>query len=477
MLPRTSDVASPLDPASDAHAAAVRAWNLTTHHQPGAVFAATATADVVAAVRYARRHQLGVAPTATGHGIGAVGPGGVLVHTGAMRRVEIDPVRQTATVAAGARWTDVHAASAAYGLVGVSGSSGQVGVVGFTQGGGFGWLSRRLGFASSSVRAAELVTADGEVVTLDENHHPDLLWGVAGGAGNLGVVTSLTVDLHRVGAPGAAGPATVLGGNLCYPIERAAEVAAWYATWVADLPDEVAAALTFRWFPPMPEVPESLRGRTVVAVRVCASGPTAEGQELVHLARTALGAPVVDTVTTLPAHNLDPISADPTTPMPIVHRGETLGVLGAEAIAILAEEARPAEGPPLVMLELRRLGGALDDAPRGPHPMARTCGSHSINAISLVLAPEAMVPARARQDRIFERLHPHLTGDTYLNFLDGGRETLDRVRAAYTDADWARLVDLKAAVDPDNVFRFGRNVPPHPNQPHHPNLTVNGVLS
>lgn len=449
-----------LTPSDPAYEQAVTPWNLLVRHRPAAAFRATCAQDVATAVRYARRNGLGVAAMATGHGTPAVDAGGVLVNTTAMRDVTIDPARRTATVGAGARWCDVHAASAPHGLVGVCGSSSQVGVVGYTQGGGFGWLSRRLGFASSSVRAAELVTADGQIRTVDADHHPDLLWGVAGGSGNLGIVTRLTFDLHSVGALGTAGPATVYGGNLYFTLQRAAEVAAFYAEWAPTLPREVMSALTFRWFPPAPTVPQDLRGRTMVALRACASGPTpATGPELVQIARSALGVPVADTFATLPGHDLDPISADPRMPVPAAQHGEALRDLDTDVIDILVEETVPTDGPPLVMLELRQLGGAMNHAPRGPHPMARTDAAYTVNTISLVPTPIDEATARARHRRLFDRLSPHLTGTTYLNFLEGGTPP-SRVRAAYDDADWARLVDLKTTYDPHNTFRFNRTVPP-----------------
>lgn len=462
--------ATPVCQGTDAHAAAVASWNLLIHHRPAAAFAARRAEDVAEAVRYARRHGRGVAPLATGHGSPAIDASGVVVNTSAMNRVTVDPGARTATVGAGAHWRDLHNLSGRHGLVGVCGSSSNVGVVGFVQGGGFGWLSRRLGFASSSVRAAQLVTADGEIMTVDEDHHPEVLWGVAGGAGNLGIVTRLTLDLHRVGADGDAGPATVVGGNLYHSLDRAAEVASFYSTWAPTLPPIVMSALTFRWFPPAPTVPEHLRGRTVVAVRLCASGPSlAEAHDLMQVPRAQLGPALLDTITTLPAHDLDPISADPTMPVPACQRGETVAALTPEVIEVLVEETVPVDGPPLAMLELRHLGAAMNDAPRGPHPMARTTGQYSINAVSLVPSPELEPMARDRHTRIFDRLRPHLTGTTYLNFLEGPGATRDRVRAAYDDADWERLVDLKTALDPDNVFHHGRNIAPRPPQDSVPN--------
>jgi FAD/FMN-containing dehydrogenase len=433
---------------------AVAAWNLLVEHRPAAAFRAASTRDVAKAVRYARHRGLGVAVTLTGHGIPGVGPDGVLVNTAAMRSVRIDAERRTATVGAGARWRDVHAASAEYGLVGVAGSSMQVGVVGYTQGGGFGWLSRRLGFASSWVRAAELVTANGEIIQVDEDCHPDLLWAVAGGGGNVGVVTSLTFDLHPVG--------TVYGGNLYFPLDRARQALDFYAAWAPELPVAFMSALTFRSFPAALTVPEPLRGRSMVALRACYSGPDLEsGQRAVAAARRTLGAPAVDTFAVLPGAALDGISLDPTEPVGAVQHAETLIDLGPEVVDALADAAGPDSGSPFVMLELRQLGGALRDAPRGPHPMARTSGSHTVNAIGLAAPPDDAERVRQHHRRLYDRLGPHLTGTTYLNFLDGaGPDPVARVRAAYTAQDYARLVDLKTRYDSADTFRWGRRVPP-----------------
>lgn len=188
-----------LTPGTQEHAAATSAWNRLTVHRPAAVFAPADVHDVAHAVRWAVREELGVAVMATGHGVAGVGEHGVLINTASLRSVCIDAARRTATVGAGAHWSDVLPACAPHGLVGICGSSSQVGVVGFTQGGGFGWLSRSLGFASSSVRGAELVTASGRVRTLrrDRDDDLDLLWGVAGGAGNFGVVTASYVRVKN----------------------------------------------------------------------------------------------------------------------------------------------------------------------------------------------------------------------------------------------------------------------------------------
>ncbi len=188
---------------------------------------------------------------------------------------------------------------------------------------------------------------------------------------------------------------------------------------------------------------------------------------------------MADTFAALAGHDLDPISADPTMPVPAAQHGEALGELDADVIDVLVEETAPTAGPPLVMLELRQLGGALDDAPRGPHPMARTDAAYTVNTVSLVPTPAEEPTVRARQRRLFDRLSPHLTGSTYLNFLEGGAGSPARVRAAYDDTDWARLVDLKTHYDPDNTFRLGRTVPPlgRTHLDTHANTHLNGDIS
>ncbi|MEI2774729.1 MAG: FAD-binding oxidoreductase [Tetrasphaera sp.] len=443
-----------ISPGDPDYADAARSWNLLSVHRPAAVFRAECAADVVAAVRYAAGAGLGVAVLATGHGTPSVGADTVLVNTSAMTGVRIDSERGTATVGAGARWRDVHARSAAYRLVGVSGSSSQVGVVGFTVGGGFGWLSRRLGFAASWVRKAEVVTADGRLVCATAQDHSDLLWALAGRVGNLGVIASLTFDLHPL--------TRVYGGNLYFPLTRAREVLECYRDWSSTLPREFMSALALRRFPPAPTVPEPLRGLALVAVRACYSGlDLPVGAEVVDSLRRMLPDPVLDTFGELPATDLDSISLDPTVPVGAVQRGEALTSLDDNSIDALLAAAGPHSGSPFVMLELRQLGGALDQAPRGPHPMAATSAAYTMNAIGLAANATEARDMRERQDHLVAHLGPSLTGSTYLNFLDGDPHiSPERVRAAYTADDYARLRAIKRRYDPTNVICSGRPIPP-----------------
>lgn len=226
----------------DGYDEASRAWNLNAHQEPALVVMAEGAADVMAAVRFARDLGVGVGVMATGHGVGIPCDGGVLVNTSRMRGVRVDPVARTARVEAGALWTDVIPETQAHGLAGLVGSTSHVGVVGYTMGGGFGWLGRRYGLNGAGVTEADVVTADGELLRVGADEHPDLFWGLGGGGGNFGIVTSLEFRVYPLTA--------VYGGNVFYPVEKAGEVLDLYARWSADLPDEMTTAVTFLNVPP-----------------------------------------------------------------------------------------------------------------------------------------------------------------------------------------------------------------------------------
>jgi FAD/FMN-containing dehydrogenase len=426
------------------------AWNRNAHQTPAVVVMAENTLDVRSAVRLARDEGRGVGVLATGHGTGVPSDGGVLVNTSRMRAAAVDPAARTARVAAGARWSDIIPTAAAHGLAGLPGSSSGVGVVGFTMGGGFGWLGRRYGLAAGSVRSAEVVTADGTLVRADAHENADLFWGLQGGGGNFGIVTALEFALHPV--------ARVYAGNLFYPVERARDVLAFWADWTGTLPDAMTSAVAFRRFPPLPTIPEVFRGRLFIALRGCWCGPDLEeGVRLVAAARAALGPPVVDTWQGMPAAGLDAVSMDPVDPIGAHQHSELLRGLSTPTIDTLVDLGT--DGP-LIMLELRQLGGALTRPAPALSPLAHSDAPFSMNAIGVTPTPEAVPVIRGYLARVAETMRPHATGATFLNFLDLDGATPERVRAAYSPDDWARLRALKARRDPENVFRFNRNIPP-----------------
>jgi hypothetical protein len=428
-----------------------QAFNLDAHQHPALVVMAAGAADVIAAVRFARERGLGVGVLVTGHGVASPCEGGVLINTSRMRGVRVDPEAQTARVEAGALWRDVIPEAQAHGLAGLLGSSSGVSVVGYTMGGGFGWLGRKYGFNADSVREADVVTADGELLRVSAYAHPDLFWGLKGGSGNFGIVTSMEFALYPL--------ATVYGGNLFYPVERAPEVLELYSRWVDTLPDEMATAVAFMNFPPLPMIPEPLRGGSFISVRGCYCGePPEAGEELLRPWRE-FGEPQVDTFGAMPYREMDMISMDPVDPLGAYTHVELLGELSPEAIDKLVRVAGVDSNSPLILLELRHLGGALERPPADLSPIGRRDSKFTMEGVGATPTPEVAKAVQAHLAYVAEEMRPYETGATYVNFLDLDGASADRVRAAYSREDWERLVELKDRYDPNNLFRFNRNIP------------------
>ena len=442
-----------LAPGEEGYEEASRAWNLNASQRPALVVLAEGASDVMTAVRFAREGGLGVGVMATGHGVGTPCDGGVLINTSRMRSVRVDPVARTARVEAGALWKDVIPEAQAHGLAGLVGSAPHVGVVGYTMGGGFGWLGRKYGFNADGVREADVVTAEGELLRVSAHEHEDLFWGLKGGGGNLGIVTSLVFDLYPL--------TSFYGGNVFYPVEKAGEVLARYASWSADLPDEMTTGIAFLNIPPLPFLPEPLRGKSVITVRGCYCGEAPEaGEELFRPVREGFGEPVMDTFGVMPYAAMDAISMDPVDPMAGVQYSEMLRELTPEAIDALVEVAGADSGSPLIMLELRQLGGAISRKPDRLNPMGSGEAGFIMNGVGATFTPEMAEGVRAHLARVAETTRPYQTGDTYVNFMELDYAGAERVKAAYPPEDFERLVALKDRYDPNNVFRFNRNIAP-----------------
>ena len=310
-----------------------QAWNLAVDTRPAVVVVAESAADVAQAVRYARARGMRIAPQGTGHGAVPLEPLGdaMLLRTTRMRQVRIDPATRTARAEAGAVWADVTVPAGQHGLAALAGSSPDVGVTGYTLGGGLGWLARRYGLAANSVTAAELVTPGGDLVRADAGHEPDLFWAVRGGGGSIGVVTALEMRLYPVGE--------LYAGDLFFPIARAAEVLHAWREWTATVPDEVTSLAHLLRFPPLPELPEPLRGRAFAIVEAAYLGDADAGAELTGPLRR-LG-PERDTFAMIPAPALGQLNMDPGQPVPGQGDGAFLADFPAAAIDALIAVAGP----------------------------------------------------------------------------------------------------------------------------------------
>ena len=429
-----------LTPGDDGYDAARMPWQRRFDPRPAVIVEATGAPDVAAAIRFARDHDLPLAIQATGHGTVRAADDGVMLKTGAMTSVEVDPRRRIARVGAGALWSDVIAAAAPHGLAPLSGSSPTVGVVGYTLGGGAGWISRRYGYAADSVVGAELVTADGELVRAEE--HPDLFWALRGGSGNFGVVTALEFKLYPVG--------DVYAGMAMFDAARAADAMAVYRDWALDEPDASNCQLVLAQLPPIPAIPEPVRGKRVLILRAFYLGTAEEAESVLAPLREAAGEPLLDGMraTTFPDAA---VMMPPPPPSVSVMGFEMFDRIPDEAIATVVEATGPIAG-----IELRHWGGAMSRPPESAGPLG-----HRDVPFSIVAAAQSPDPAAADElasavETVAAKLRPHATGTTFLNFLGDP----DRIADAYTPDDFQRLTGVKAAWDADNVFRGNLVIPP-----------------
>jgi hypothetical protein len=370
-----------------------------------------------------------------------------------MRGVRVDSVDRTARVEAGALWLDLIHESQPHGLAGLLGSTSHVGIVGYTMGGGFGWLGRKYSFNAASVREADVVTADGELVRVSAEEHPNRVEVELQGGDYPEVAASAPKTPEQVGM--------LYGGNLIYPVEKAPEVLEAYARWSADLPDEMTSGVAFLNVPPLPALPDLLRGKSVIALRGCYCGETpGDGEELVRPMREELGEPIMDTFGMMPYAAMDSISMDPVDPMGARQHSEMLRDLSPEAIQTLVEVAGAGSGSPLIMLELRQLGGALARTADRLSTMGKGDSKFIMNGVGPSFTPEMAEGVLAYLARVTDATRPFQTGDTYVNFMELDGASAERVKAAYAPEDFERLVALKDRYDPQNVFRFNRNIAP-----------------
>jgi FAD/FMN-containing dehydrogenase len=421
--------------------AARQAWNLVAEQAPALIVMATSANDVAESVRFARDHDLHVAPQGTGHGAAPLGDLGaaLLLRTSRLADVAIDAEAAVATIGAGAKWGDVCGPAAEHGLACLHGSSGTVGVAGYTLGGGLGWLARSRGFACNSVRSMEVVTADGEIRRVGVDSEPELFWALRGGGGTHAIVTSFDHGLVAL--------AEAYAGSLMWPIEQAAEVAHAWREWSEALPDELSTTLKLLRFPPLPHIPDPLRGRALVATTLVHAGDPAAGEELLAPMR-ALGEPYLDTVAAVPAPALATIAGDPEDPVPALAAGLLLESLDRDAVDAYVELAGPDVDVPLIFLEIRRLGGALNRS-SPDHGALDTAGAeYLLNAVGMAMGPEAAAAVHATAEGIERRMEPWTVEHSLPTFAEHKQE----LRSCYPAPVADRLERVKADYDPDRLI-------------------------
>ena len=442
-----------LFPGDEGFEDATRLWNGLIEKTPGLVVRPTGTADVVAAVNFARDQRLALSVRGGGHNIGgtALADGGLTLDMSRLRGVVVDPEARTAIVQAGCLLGDVDRETQLHGLATPLGFISEVGVAGLTLGGGLGYLTRRFGWTVDNLLEVEIVTADGEVRRASRDENADLFWAIRGAGANLGVVTSFTFRLHEVGP-------TVYGGLVAWPFERAQEILEAYRALTAQAPRELAVWMVLFRAPPAPFVPQEWHGERVCAMAVCYTGDLSMVDEVLTPIR-ALGDPVFDLLAAQPYTQVQSY-LDATEPKGNHYywKTEYLAELSDECLSGWRDLA--AECPiPEAQIGLLHLGGALgeregDDGAVGNRDARYACGV--IGSWEPDEPGADGFPGWVRD--AWQRIRRFSTGGNYINFQTADEDE-DRVRATY-GAQFDRLVEVKTKYDPRNLFRSNRNIRP-----------------
>jgi FAD binding domain/Berberine and berberine like len=443
-------------PASPGYDTARRIWNGAIDRHPACIARCAGVADVVAAVRFARDHDLEIAVRGGGHNVAgtAVCDEGLVIDLSAMRAVWVDPADRTAWVQGGALWGDVDHETQAHGLATTGGIVGHTGVAGLTLGGGIGFLMRKHGLAVDNLLAAEVVTAEGNIIQASADEHPDLFWALRGGGGNFGVVTSFRFSLHAVGP-------TVMAGPVFWAADDTADVLRFYRDFAAEAPDELGTVVRLGTVPPLPGLPEDLHWRPAIAIICCYAGAVEDGERAVRALRR-FGTPLVDLLGPSPYAAFQGGFDDT-----VLHgwhyywKGTALAGLSDDAIAVIADHAYAA-GSPRSYAAMFHMGGAVAGVPHDATAYAGREVAHNIVIDAVWLPDESGEHAAAETAwarRFLHALEPHGAGGVYVNFLDSDDDS-SRVRDAYGDQTYGRLAEVKAQYDPDNAFHHNKNIRP-----------------
>jgi FAD/FMN-containing dehydrogenase len=444
------EVLLPGDPAYDE---ARKVWNGAIDRRPAAIVRCAEVSDVVAAVRFARERDLRVSVRGGGHGVGghAVCDGGLVIDLSPMKAIEVEPSRCTARAEAGVLWGEFDRETQAFGLATTGGVVTHTGIAGLTLGGGIGWLMRKHGATVDNLLSAEVVTAKGDVVTASAKEHPDLFWGIRGGGGNFGIVTSFEYRLHAVGPQ-------VLAGPIFHALEDAPELLRFYRDFIAHAPDELTTIFNLRRAPALPLLPSEVHGRPVAIVMVCYCGSIAEGQIILRPLR-AFGSSLVDAIGAMPYTELQSMF-DATVPhgWHYYWKSSELPPLSDGAIETLVEHAA-AQTSPLSYCITFQLGGAVSRVEEEETAFNQRDAVHNVN-INGVWSEDDEEPERHVEwtRRFHAALEPFARDRVYVNFL--GDEGAERVRSAYGEDKYQRLTALKEKWDPTNLLRHNQNIEP-----------------
>lgn len=421
-------------------------WNGMIDKRPAFIARCAGVADVIHSVNFARANNLLVAVRGGGHNVAgnAVCEGGLVIDLSRMKSVRVDPGRRTARAEPGVTWREFDHATQTFGLATTGGQISTAGIAGLTLGGGWGYLARKHGLACDNLLSVDLVTADGQFLTASAAENADLFWGLRGGGGNFGVVTSFEYQLHTVGP--------VFAGIVAYPIQKAKTVLELFRQVTNAAPDELACDIVLITLPD---------GTPIVGMNICYNGPIAEGERVVRPLRSA-GSPVLDQVGPIPytaAQQL--LDGFYPSGLQSYWKSSFLKEISDGAIDTMVAYCGRRPTPICHGIIEHQLGGAVRRVDREATAFAHRDVEYSFMSLGVCAGPGDVEKCVRWGREFWAAIQPYSTGGVYVNYLGGeADEGPERIKAAYSPEKYARLVALKNKYDPTNLFRLNQNIKP-----------------
>src|SRR4051794_34522229 len=427
-------------------------WNGAHDKHPALIVRCAGVADVIRAVEFARSEELLVSVRGGSHSIPgfSTNDGGIVIDVSQMKGIRVDAEARTAIAEPGLTWAEFDHETQQFGLAVTGGLVSTTGIAGFTLGGGIGWLMRKHGLTADNLIAADVVTADGQLVRASEDENQELLWGLRGGGGNFGIATSLEYRLHPVGP-------MVLGGPIFFAGDRAEEVLSFYRGWVRELPDDTTTLVNLTTAPPAPFLPEEVHGKPVVAVVAVHAGDHEQGRAIMQPLKD-LGDPVADLIDVIPYVGMQTL-LDPLWERGAHNYFRSAYVDHVDDAAVKALVARHGVVPsPHSEIHLQHFGGAVARVGDDESAFGNRSAQYVLNVIARSPSAEGFEDNIAWARRTTQALAPVSRDAAYVNFMGDADD--QRLRASYGDAKYERLVALKRRYDPTNLFRLNQNITP-----------------
>jgi FAD/FMN-containing dehydrogenase len=438
-----------LRPGDEGYDEARAVWNAMIDRRPSLIVGCAGTADVIASVNFAREHGLLTAVRGGGHNVSgnSVCDGGLVIDLSGMKSVRVDPQRLSVRVEPGVRLGELDHETQAFGLVVPAGIVTDTGVAGLTLGGGLGWLHRAWGLTIDNLVSADVVTADGKLLSASKDENDDLFWALRGGGGNFGIVTSFEFQCRKFGP-------TALAGIVMHPIDRAREVLDFYREYTASAPDEVTAFALLRMAPPAPFVPKEFHGAPIAAIIACYAGSPDEGAEAIRPIKE-WGEPIVDALVPKPfvVHQSMFDAGQP--PGGYYYwKSHYFDTLSDEALDLIVKQGAAITSP-MSILATVHLAGAVSRV--GDHDTAypNRQAPYVMNVNGSWADPSTNETNIAWVRETWDALAPHATGARFANF-----EAEDQALAIYGGDKYQHLVEIKNKYDPQNLFRLNQNIKP-----------------